>query len=345
VTGFWILSYYGVIGGWVFRYVLGSVTGGYLGDPEAYFGAVSVGLDAVAAQFLFMAVTVAIVAFGIEDGIEAATKVMVPAVLLLMLGLAAWAVTLPGSAGGYEFYLTPDLDVLVANFWSILPRALGQALFSLSLGMGVMVTYASYVTSGEGLWGDTVSIVALNTFVGVLAGFVVFPLLFAQAVEPGSAGPGAIFVSMATAFTELPAGGLLGLVFFVVVAIAALSSSISLLEVVVAYAVENSDYGRPAVTAAVGGTIFVLGIPSALDTGILGLLDSLASNVLLPSGVFLIVLFAGWTYADSAVRELTGDDGEVSALDRGWFWHVRTVLLLAVAGTLVVRLAQVLGVT
>lgn len=344
-TGFWILSYYSVIGGWVLRYLLGSVTGGYLSDPASYFGAISAGPEALVFHLLFMALTVGIVAFGIEHGIELATKVMVPTIIVLMITLAVWAVTLAGSGAGYAFYLSPDTDVIVANFGEILPQAIGQALFSLSLGMGVMVTYSSYIARDESLWGDSVSVVALNTFIGVVAGFVVFPVLFAQNVDPGSAGAGAIFVSMATAFGELPAGQLLGFGFFAIVAIAALSSAISLLEVVTAYFVENTDYSRPAVTTVSGTIIFLLGIPSALDTDVLGQFDQIAANLLLPLGVVLAVLFVGWVYADSAIAELAkGTDGQLRSLDQGWLWHVRTLLLVIVLGTLLLKIGQLAGV-
>jgi NSS family neurotransmitter:Na+ symporter len=344
-TGFWILSYYSVVGGWVIRYIVGSVTGGYLGDPGTYFNTIAAGPEAIAFHLLFMMLTMGIVAFGIERGIELATKVMVPAIILLMVALAVWAVTLPGSGGGYTFYLSPDIDVLVANFWNILPQAVGQALFSLSLGMGVMITYSSYIARDESLWGDSVSIVLLNTFIGVLAGFVVFPLLFAQNVDPGSAGPGAIFVSMATAFGQLPAGRLLGFLFFLVVAIAALSSAISLLEVVVAYFVENTSYSRMVITVVAGTIIFLIGIPSAMSTETLGLFDETAANLLLPLGVVLVVVFVGWVYADEAVSELAkGTSGQLNTLDTAWLWHVRTVLLVAVLGTMVLKVAQLAGI-
>lgn len=344
-TGFWILSYYSVIGGWVLRYLLGSVTGSYLSDPASYFGAISAGPEALLFHLLFMTLTVGIVAFGIEHGIELATKVMVPAIIVIMITLALWAVTLAGSGAGYAFYLSPDTDVIVANFWDILPQAIGQALFSLSLGMGVMVTYSSYIARDESLWGDSVSVVALNTFIGVVAGFIVFPVLFAQNVDPGSAGAGAIFVSMATAFGELPAGRLLGVVFFAIVGIAALSSAISLLEVVTAYFVENTDYSRPAVTTVSGTIIFLLGIPSALDTDVLGQFDQIAANLLLPLGVVLAVLFVGWVYADSAIAELAkGTNGQLRTLDQGWLWHVRTLLLVIVLGTLLLKIGQLAGV-
>ncbi|MFB6105706.1 MAG: sodium-dependent transporter [Halobacteriaceae archaeon] len=346
LTGFWILSYYSVIGGWVLRYVLGSATGAYFGDPSAYFGAVSVGVPSVAFHLVFMALTVAIVAFGVEQGIEWSTKVMVPSIVVLMVALAAWAATLPGSGGGYGFYLTPNVDAIVGNLGTVLPAAVGQALFSLSLGMGVMVTYSSYIASEDNLGVDGISIVGLNTLVGVLAGFVVFPLLAAQGVPFGDPGPGAIFVSMATAFQELgTAGRVLGVVFFLVVALAALSSAISLLEVVVSYFVDNSAFSRPRITVAIGAGTFLLGLPSAWQTSTLGLFDQIASNVLLPLGVFFAVIFVGWIYADDAVAELRRGTRGGGGIVPAWLWVLRVVVFLGISMTLVLSVASLVGIS
>lgn len=349
-TGFFILAYYSVVGGWVLRYVLASATGAYFGKPSAYFGAISAGLDALAFHAIFMATTVGIVAAGVREGIEVATKLMVPTILVLMVALAAWALTLPGAGDGLAYYLTPDVGVLVSNLGTILPFAVGQAFFTLSLGMGAMITYASYVGDEDNLGVDALTIVLFNTFVGVLAGFVVFPLLFAQGVDPGDPGPGAIFVSIATAFGELdatfgtlPVGRVLGVVFFGVVAIAALSSAISLLEVVVSYVLDNYDVDRPAAATAVGTLMFLVGVPSALDTDVLSLADTVASNLLLPLGVTLVVVFVGWVFGRQAVEELDVGTGEGETLESVWLWHVRVALVVAVVFTLALSVAELLG--
>ncbi|MFB6120946.1 MAG: sodium-dependent transporter [Halobacteriaceae archaeon] len=343
LTGFWILSYYSVVGGWVLRYIFGSATGAYFGDPGGYFTAVSAGPEAVLFHFLFMAVTVGIVAFGIEQGIEWSAKLMVPSIVLLMVILAVWAATLGGASAGYDFYLSPDVSTIVDNIGTVAPAAVGQALFSLSLGMGVMVTYASYLGRDDNLGFDGLSIALLNTFVGVLAGFVVFPLLAAQGVEYGDAGAGAIFISMATAFQQVPFGRLVGVIFFAIVGLAALSSAISLLEVVVSYFVDNTAHPRRLVTAAIGGVIFLLGIPSAWSNATLGQFDTVASNVLLPLGTALVVIFVGWVYAADALDEIRqGTDG-AERLGPAWLWLVRTVVLFAVVATLALRLASFVG--
>jgi NSS family neurotransmitter:Na+ symporter len=341
-AGFWVLSYYSVIGGWVVQYLVGSVTGAYLGDPAAYFGAISAGLDAVAFHALFMLLTVGIVAFGVERGIELATKFMVPSVVLLMLGIAAYAATLPGAAAGYAFFLTPDVDAILANLDSVIPAAVGQALFSLSLGFGVMITYASYIGEDQNLGVDGATIAVFNTGIGVLAGFVVFPLLFAQGVSPDTAGPGAVFISVPTALAEVPAGEVVGFVFFAVVLIASLSSSISLLEAATSYLIDHYRFGRRETAFGLGAVVFALGVPSALDTAWLSWFDGIAVNLYLPLAVLLVVLFVGWVLAGDAVDEVTQGTGGADTLGPAWLWAVRTVVLVAVAGTLVLGVLELL---
>ncbi|MFD1685863.1 sodium-dependent transporter [Halobellus litoreus] len=345
-TGFWILSYYSVVGGWVLRYIGGSVTGAYFADPAAYFGQVSAGLDALALHALFMIFVVAIVASGVEDGIEKATKLMVPSIVVILGALAVWVFTLPGAAPGYSYFLSPDLSQLSLSvsfdplpsfsgpLTEIIPFAVSQAFFSLSLGMGAMITYASYVGEDQSLFGDSVTVVVLNSAVGILAGLVVIPLLFVQGIEPGSGGAGALFVSLATAFAELPAGRVVGAVFFAVVLIAALSSAISLLEVVVSYAVDNYGARRPQVAAALGGLIFLLGIPSAWDTAWLTWFDNLAYQLLLPLSVLGVLLFIGWVYGRPAVDELLNGSSLGGGVGATWLWLVRTVVVLGVLLTL-----------
>jgi NSS family neurotransmitter:Na+ symporter len=333
LVGLWILSYYSVVGGWVLRYLLASPTGAYFGDAGGYFSAVAAGPDALAAHAVFMACVVGVVALGVENGIERATKVMVPSVVVVLAGLAAFATTLDGAGAGYAYFLSPDLAALRANLWDIVPFAVGQAFFSLSLGMGAMVTYASYVDGDDSLVVDAGSIVVLNTLVGVLAGLAVFPLLFAQGVDPNTSGAGAVFVSTAGAFADLPAGRVVGTAFFGVVLVAALSSAISLLEVVVSYAVDNTGLSRVTAAAGVGGALFLLGTPSALSTAWLGWFDTLAYEFLLPLSVLSILLFVGWVFGREALAELLRGSTLDHGAGRAWLWTVRLVVLSAVLGT------------
>jgi NSS family neurotransmitter:Na+ symporter len=342
LTGFWILSYYGVVGGWVIRYLIGSIRGSYFDAPANYFGTVSAGPEAVLGLGLFLALTVGIVALGIEDGIEKATKLMVPSIVVLMIALAVWAATLPKATMGYAYFLSPDFSSLASNAGDVIPFAVGQAFFTLSLGMAIMVTYSSYIADDDNLPIDGASIVVTNTFIGILAGLVVFPILFANGVSPDTSGPAAIFVAMASAFANLPAGRILGTAFFGVVLIAALSSAISLLEVVVAYANDNYDVSRVKVSAALGIILFVMGLPSAWDTAWLGWFDTLAYKLFLPLSVLLVVCFVGWILADDAVAELREGAGELASFGPAWLWMLRTVVIAGVILTLALGLQTLL---
>lgn len=343
LTGLWILSYYTVVAGWVTRYMIASPTGAYFANPETYFTSISAGPDALLFHALFTAMAVGVVALGIKGGIELATKLMVPTIVLLMVGMAVYAATLPGAGEGYAFFLQPDFQTIVANIGTIGPAALGEVLFTLSLGMGAMITYASYVDSDESLVVDGFVIVVANTIIGYMAGLIVFPLLFSQGVDPGEAGAGAIFISLATAFKGLPAGSIIGLVFYFVVFIAALSSAISLLEVVVSYFVDNYDVSRPKIATGIGAITFLLGAPAAYGTGTLELYDKVAGELMLPIGIFLATIFVGWVYGREAMAEL--GSGTRDRLSRAWLWHVRVVVSIAVLVTLAVSVASFTGVS
>jgi NSS family neurotransmitter:Na+ symporter len=338
LSAFWILSFYSVVGGWVIRYVVGSATGAYFSGSEAYFGSIAAGPEAVGLHAVFMTLTVCVVAVGVTDGIERSTKLMVPSIVLLLGGLAVWAVTLDGGAAGYAYYLSPDVDTLLANLGSILPGAVGQAFFTLSLGMGAMLTYASYLGRDDSLPADGATIVVLNTCVGLLAGLVVFPILFSLGVEPGSGGLGAAFITLAGAFAQLPAGRLLGVVFFVVLLLAALSSAISLLEVVTAYLVDNTDRSRSTLAVALGGAIFALGVPSAFGLPILSWYNAIAYNLLLPLSVLCLLVFVGWVDTDDAIAELRRGTGLSEGGAVAWLWFVRTLVPLGVLVTLLLGL-------
>ena len=338
VGSFWTLSYYSVVGGWVLRFVYGFGSGVVLDQPQEYFGAVAAGPEAVALHALFMLITAGIVALGIEDGIELATKLMVPSIVVLLLGLAVYAFTLPGAGAGYEFYLSPEFGAVADNAATVIPAAAGQALFSLSVGFSVMITYASYLGKDDSLTADGLTIAVSNTFVGVLAGLVVIPLLFAAGIQIGgdlvgeSGGAGAVFVGVTTALADLPgvAARVAGLVFFGTVLIAALSSSISLLEAVVSYLVDNYRLSRAPTAAGLGAIVFLLGVPSALDTAWLTWFDGIGVSLFLPLAVFFVVLFVGWILGREAVDELRQGTGGGTTLPMVWLWSLRTVVLLAI---------------
>ncbi len=346
IIGFVILSYYSVVGGWVIRYVIGSITGGYAATEGAgaYFGQVSAGLDALALHGLFMLIVIAIVALGVQRGIELGVKVMVPSIFIIFGVLAIYAFSLPGTAEAYAFYLSPDLSYILSNWKSLIPAVAGQGFFTLSLGMGVMITYASYLSSDENLAIDGISIVVLNTAVSVLTGLIVFPILFSapsitKETIQQTISAGAIFISMANAFAELPFGQIIGLFFFLTVLIAALSSAISLIEVVVSYMIDEYGMDRAKATIGIGVAIFVLGAPVALETIFLSLYDYLAAQILLVLGGILLMIAITWLHADKAVGELQKGIGELGSIGSLWIWIVRVPVVL------VLLVSLYLGVT
>lgn len=337
--GFLIMTFYSVVGGWIARYTLVSATGSYFEDPAGYFDAVSAGGEAVLFHLLFVAVTAGIVAFGVRRGIELAVKLLIPALAALLLILVGYAFTLEGAMEGYEWYLSPDVGLLAEEWTSIVPVALGQALFTLSLGMGIMITYASYMGEDRNLGLDAGWIVGLNTAVSILAGLIVFPVIFSiEGVEPGDGGAGELFVGVGEAIAGVPGSEVVGVVFFGTVLVAALSSAISIFEVSTSFLIDHFDVDRRRAAGGLGAVVFVLGAPSALDTSFLTLVDRLTADVFLPATTFLLVLFAGWFYGEAVDEVSKGVESEL--LPEAWLWHVRTLLLAVVGITLVLSVQQ-----
>jgi len=335
VTGFIILSYYSVVAGWFLRYTLIGITEGFtLTDPaeaNALFGTVSTGLDTLLFHAVFMLLVIGIIAAGVRRGIELSVKVMVPVIVVLLLGLAAYGFTLDGASAAYSYYLSPDFGTIAANWTEILPAAAGQAaFFTLSVGMGVMITYASYLGEDRNLAADAGIIAALDTLVAVLVGFVVFPILFSVGIEPGTGGPGAIFVSLTAAFAGIPGGRILGVVFFGMVGIAALSSAISILEMLVSYLIDELGVSRVPASVALGTAVFLLGVPVTIDLMFLNLYDLLADGILLVLGSLLLALFVGWVIPDVARDELRKGIADIGGLDDAWIWAVRIPIVIVV---------------
>ncbi|WP_435364359.1 sodium-dependent transporter [Haloarchaeobius sp. DYHT-AS-18] len=327
LAGLVLLSFYSVVGGWILRYFFASATGAYFDAPGAYFGSISYGAGAAGFHVLFLAITAGIVAGGIRGGIERATTVMMPIVILMLGALAVWAGGLSGAGEAYDFFLTFDAAYVQANALDILLSAAGQALFTLSVGAGTMITYASYIGEDRSLPADGSIIALLNTGVGVLAGFVVLPLLFSTPnVDPATSGPGALFVGVATAFGELPGGRLLALGFFAVVSLAALSSSISMLEIPVAYLVDEHGFERKTATAGLAAFVLVTGTVSAFSSEVFGILAGPVVDILLTTGLFAFVVFAAWVLGGDAVEEFTLGTRFSSGLGDAWRLLIGVVL-------------------
>ena len=347
VAGFVILSFYSVVGGWTLAYALKSVSGALASnDPQvlgAAFGAfISDPLDVIGFHAAFMVLTLVIVAGGVRGGIERAARILMPVLALLVIVLAVRAVTLDGAAKGIAFFLTPDFSKVT---WSTVNAALGQAFFSLSLGMGTMITYASYLNRQVNLANTAAQVTVLDTGFAVVAGFMILPAVFAFGFDP-AAGPGLTFITLPAVFAQMPAGALFAFLFFVLLAIAALTSAVSIIEPVVSYLIDERGLSRRAATWGAGAVIWALGVPSALSLGpwkdltvggkgILDAVDYLASNIMLPLGGILIVLFVGWSVAARAVDEVQSGGAHPFALARVWIFICRFVAPAAVAWVMI----------
>jgi len=323
--GVGILAYYSVIAGWTMRYALDAIRNAIPSDTGAYFGEVSQGVDAAAYHLVFMAATVAVVAGGVKGGLERANLIMMPLLFLILIGLAVWASTLDNGAGGYAYYLRPDVGRLFSR--DILTAAAGQSFFSLSLGMGALMTYASYLQSKENL-GREATTVALSDFsVAFMSGLVVFPVIFNFGLidQVGESTVGALFIALPAGFEQLGrTGDYVDTAFFVMLLFAALTSAISLLEVVVAALVDGMGMKRRSAAIGAGGGIAVLGLLAAFNTTFLGNMDALIGQFLLLVGGLGTALLVGYRLLRQADAELARGMPH-AGLRRTWAGLVRYV--------------------
>jgi NSS family neurotransmitter:Na+ symporter len=327
-TAFLLLSYYTVVAGWVLRYTGLGIGDGYASTVEAastQFSGVAVGLDTVFFHGVFLAATVAVVALGLRRGIEIAAKVMIPLLIVLLVLMAYYAYGLSGAGEAYAYYLTPDLGVIAENWIHILPAALGQAFFNLGLGMGIMVTYSSYIDRDENLIEDASVIIALDTVISFVVGLIVFPILFTAGVSPSGSGHGTVLISLSAAFGNIDGGGVIGTVFFGTVVVAALLSAVSLLEVVVSYMLEQEDFARSrrATTVSTGFGLFFVGLPAAVSLSLFNVYDLFIDRVLLVFGALLLTGYVGWRFDEEAVEEISGGADGFQRFGKAWVWTIR----------------------
>ncbi len=312
LAGVLILSFYNVIAGWAFGYIF-EMAAGHFGGGEQ-FGAYTVQIFKVGAYgILFMATTAFVVSRGISGGIEKAAKMLMPTLIIMILAMVIYGMTLPNAMDGVRFYLVPDFSKINA---SVIFNAMGQAFFSLSLGMGALITYGSYVNKKENIVSAAALITLADVGIAFLAGLMIFPLIGFMSggtMEGAAGGPGLIFVTLPTIFGTLGSlGPVIGTIFFVLLCFAALTSTVSLLEVPVAYAVDEMKIKRTRAVWIVAAIIFLTGIPSLLgfgyseffstafttykdggtDTDFLSFIASLANDSILPLGGCLISFFA-----------------------------------------------------
>lgn len=328
LSGFVILSFYSVVAGWTVGYIWKAMTGALdfntVEEAGSYFREYSTNpWWGIGCHGLFLLMCIMIVYRGVRKGIERWSKILMPILLLLLVVLIVRGLTLSGAMEGVRFYLNPDFSKIGAK--SVLV-ALGHAFFSLSLGMGAMITYGSYVSREENIFRSTLLICILDTAIAIMAGLAIFPAVFALGFEPGT-GPGLAFQVLPAVFHQIPGGPVWAALFFLLLLVAALTSGISLLEVVTAYFIDERGWGRHGAAAFFGFLIFLIGIPCSLSLhdwsrlewlravmvrsleisqpSFFDFMDNLASNWMLPLGGLLISLFVGWVWGTrKAVEEI-----------------------------------------
>jgi len=321
IAGILILSYYSVIAGWTVGYIVKSVSGVFVGaSPELVTAEFEgfVGDWRVIGFFhtLFMALTIFVVARGVERGLEQAVKFMVPALLLLMLVLLGYSINSGYFGEGVAFMFTPDWSKLT---WGSVLAALGQAFFTLSIGMGAIMAYGAYLPEETSITGASAAVVTADTAIAILAGLAIFPLVFANGLDPAD-GPGLVFQTLPLAFGQMAGGVFFSTIFFVLLSFAAWTSAIGLMEPAVAWVVEQFHKTRSQATIIIGLLIWVLGLGSVFSFNVLSKMkflagtlfhnvDYLTSNILLPLGGLLITIFAGWVMCRNSTADELGSSG------------------------------------
>ncbi len=323
LAGILILSYYSMIAGWTLAYIGKSASSSFAGASAT----------AVAAQFgefvgdwktvvfwhtIFMSLCVFVVARGVERGLEQAVRFMVPALLILMLVLLGYSISTGFFSQGVAFMFTADFDKLG---WGGVLAALGQAFFTLSIGMGAIMAYGAYLPEETSITGSAAAVVTADTSIAILAGLAIFPLVFANGLDPAE-GPGPVFQTLPLAFGQMPGGVFFSTIFFVLLAFAAWTSAIGLMEPGVAFIVEQYHRTRAQATIIVGGLIWFIGLGSALSFNVLkdtkflagtffDNVDYLTSNIMLPLGGLLITIFAGWVMCRNSTSDELGGSGSL----------------------------------
>ena len=319
-AAFVILSFYGVVGGWTLRYTMLSLSGGFVkfsGNPELageqFKSFISNPINPVFWQIIFMTLTIMVIVKGVKGGIEKWAKIMMPAILIILGVLMFRGLTLPNGTKALEFLFLPKFEDLTA---SSIVLALGHAFFTLSLGMGTMITYGSYLSKNQNLLTSALWVILLDTMIAIMAGVAIFATVFALGANPDS-GPGLIFVALPTIFPQIAGGTLWGALFFFLLFMAALTSAISILEVITAYFIDEKDWSREKATVTFGSLVTIVGIFCSMSMGgfndfntifnisFFDFLDYLSSKYMLPIGGMLTALFVFLKWGvDDFIREL-----------------------------------------
>jgi NSS family neurotransmitter:Na+ symporter len=358
-TPLWIVSYYSVVGGWSLEYLIQALRLDFIHtSPDAMSGSferfISRTWAPLGFHLAFLAVTVAIVALGVKSGIEKFSKICLPILFALVVLIAVYSLTLPGAQKGLAYLFKPDFSKVTIGTCL---DALGQSFYSLSLGMGIIITYSSYVSKKENLMASGVGTAVSDMLFAILAGVAIMPAVFAAGIEPGS-GPGLIFDTLPYIFAqmglEMPwLSSIAAILFFLTILFAALTSSISLIEVGVAYLTEERGFKRGwacvflfVITGALGGLCSLSFGPLAdvtvLGRGFFDLFDTIASNVLLTVGGLLVVLFVGWKMPKADVFDELTNGGTKRRNVRLFNFFYFLIRYIAPVGLLVLILSNLL---
>jgi NSS family neurotransmitter:Na+ symporter len=340
IAGFLILSYYSVIAGWALSYVEKAISGQFAGQSAEEIGNLFNGFtgnpgDLLFWHSIFMLMTMFVVARGVKKGLEAAIRFLMPALFLLLIIMVGYAINTGAFSQGVAFLFEPNFSQLS---WNSVLIAMGHAFFTLSLGMGAIMIYGSYMPHDASIAKTSIIVAGADTLVALLAGMAIFPIVFANGLEPG-AGPGLVFVTLPIAFGQMEGGAILGTIFFVLLSFAAWSSAISLIEPAVAWLVENRGWDRLKASVLAGIFTWVVGIGTVLsfnewaevklfDKTFFDLLDYLTANIMLPLGGLFIAIFAAWIMG----RQSTLDELEMGdhVGFQTWYFLVRFVTPVAV---------------
>ncbi len=357
IAGNWVLMmFYTTVAGWMIAYPVSMLTGKFsLADVaanEAYTGEFFGGFISSAGTQLFWMSVVCLIGFGVcalglKKGVESVTKKMMSLLFVILIGLSVYVLTLDGAGEGVKFYLVPNFDVLkTTNFFEIITAALGQSFFTLSLGIGSMSIFGSYTSRANTLYGESAKIIVIDTFVALLAGMVIFPACFACNVAPGQ-GPGLIFFTLPAVFAKMPGGIWVGTIFFVFLALAALTTIIAVFENIIAMTMDGKNCSRKVAILRNAPLLFVLSLPCALsfgvlsnvklgNLGILDLEDFFVSNVALPLGSLFILIFCVsrkyWGWEKFREEANTGKGLKMPNMLRHYMaWGIPVILLVVFA--------------
>lgn len=323
LAAFLILGFYSVVSGWTLEYIWQAMTGSLDGKTTAEFtedfhAFSSSVFRPIFWTAVFVALTHVIIVFGVEKGIERASKIMMPALFLILILLCVRSVTLPNVSEGLNFFFKPDFSKITS---SVVLSAMGQTFFSLSIGMGCLITYASYFGKETNLQTTAIEVTVLNTLVALLAGVMVFPAVFSFGIEP-TVGPELVFITLPNIFEQLPFGSLWSFIFFILLALAALTSTISLHEVSTAYIHEEYHVSRNRAAWIVSIGVTIIGAICSLSFGVLkdftigGLIifdaiDFLTAKIMMPLGGMMICIFVGTRIEKKVLKEELTNKGTI----------------------------------